>query len=280
MADTDPESGKALNQASPTGTTTAVEPSKLAGDDAPKRQFSSVIPGFGSEWGPGKRGTIASLVLLLCGMVASIITMVEAEKRSNGTDYTSNCPEGFDESCAKNGAVMRYSFALSIMFALQLLGTAVYTPYYDALWIVKYIVYAGVVIGFFFTEAKVFDTNGYAWFARLCGFLFVIFQQVILLDFAFTWNEKWVKNDEDNENPGICGRLGLLIVSVLIFAVSYTGIGIMFWQFGGPQCSENNAILSLTIILTFIATFFQLTVNDSYSLLTSAFMTGYATCKS
>jgi hypothetical protein len=245
-----------------------------------KREASSMMPSWGVDtksWGPGKKGTLACFFLLIIGIIASIIVMVQATNQSNGTDYTSNCPEGFETSCARNGAIMRFSFALCILFILQLLGTAIYTPYYDMLWIVKYIVWTGVLIGFFFTDAVVFDTDGYAWFARICGFLFVIFQQVILLDLAFTWNERWVSNDEDSENPGICGRLGLLVVSLLIFSISYAGLGVMFWQFGGPNCHDNNAILGMAIGLTSIATVFQLTVNESYSLLTSAFVTGYGT---
>ena len=51
----------------------------------------------------------------------------------------------------------------------------------------KNVVYTGMVIGFFFCNSTAFGTDGYAWAARFLGFAFVILQQVILLDLAYTW---------------------------------------------------------------------------------------------
>jgi hypothetical protein len=48
----------------------------------------------------------------------------------------------------------------------------------------------------------------------------------------------------------------------------------MFWQF---SCPQNLAILSITVILCFVGTFYQLFMTDRGSLLTSAIMTAYAT---
>ena len=67
-----------------------------------------------------------------------------------------------------------------------MIGTAIYTPFYDMWWIIKYGVFAGTCVGFFFASGDVFGTGGYAWFARIGGFFFLIYQQIILVDFAYS----------------------------------------------------------------------------------------------
>lgn len=49
----------------------------------------------------------------------------------------------------------------------------------------------------------------------------------------------------------------------------------MFWQFSG--CTNSAVILSLTLVLSLLATSLQLFVTEEGSVLTSAIMTGYAT---
>ena len=66
--------------------------------------------------------------------------------------------------------------------------------YFDDWWILKFLIF-GSLMALLYTETvsgEVFDHHGYAWFARLGGFLFIMLQQVILLDFAMSWSEKWV----------------------------------------------------------------------------------------
>jgi hypothetical protein len=130
-------------------------------------------------------------------MIVSVIFQQRASDFSI-TDWTSNCPTGYEHSCRAQGAVFRISFALSIFFVIQFLLTYINTRLYDDYWLLKILGFIGLVIGFFYAEPKVFDLNGYAWFARIAGFFFIIFQQVIIIDFAFTWNEKWVKNSTGN----------------------------------------------------------------------------------
>ena len=107
--------------------------------------------------------------------------------------------------------------------------------------------------------------------------MYLVSQQVILLDFAYTWNESWVRWSEeaDNEQKQSLWLIGLVAVSVFLFSGSLTVVGIMFWQFQG--CPDSTAILSLTIVLCVMVTTFQLFISDDGSLLTSAIMTAYAT---
>ena len=122
-------------------------------------------------------------------------------------------------------------------------------PYHCSWWIVKYFIFIGLCVGFYYADASVFDHNGYAWFARIGGFLFIMMQQVILLDFAMTWGEKWesysaeergFSDQLDRWRIAILGTgLGLLIVSIVC-------VGLMFHYFTG--CVSNDVINSLCLL--------------------------------
>lgn len=55
------------------------------------------------------------------------------------------------------------------------------------------------------------------WFGMIGGFLFILIQLVMIVDFAHSWAEKWVQNMEDTENKGwYAGRFDYLVYIVVI----------------------------------------------------------------
>lgn len=44
--------------------------------------------------------------------------------------------------------------------------------------------------------------RGYAWAARFGAFLFIILQEIVLIDMAYTWNDSWVKRAEELGSDG------------------------------------------------------------------------------
>ena len=124
---------------------------------------------------PGKLGTYASFFLLLVGIIASIIALSYS---FNVNQDLSSCPAGFETSCERVGVVMRISFALVAIFLINMIGTIVYTPFYDQGWLIKYLAFAGTCVGFYFASFDVFSDHGYAWFARIGGFIFLVLQKV------------------------------------------------------------------------------------------------------
>ena len=191
--------------------------------------------------------------------------------------WTSGCKPGFSNSCKSSGAVLRFSMALSIIFVVLLTGTSFVTKFYDYLWFMKFFFFFGFMVLFSFLNAEIFDLNGYAWYARVAAFFYLIFQQIILIDLAYTWNEKWVKlSDEDAEHGYGCIWLFLLIaVSFTLILGSCAVVGVMFWQFG--KCADSLVILILTVILCAVATFLQIFVSEDGSVLTSSIIIAYAT---
>lgn len=230
---------------------------------------------------PGVYGVKASLLLLVSTVIVSLIV----QQRVNEVEidnWTNDCPTGYDLSCKKNQSVLRFSFSLVIFYTVQLIFLRVDISYFDSYWAFKTVIFACLTVGLFYADPRVFDLNGYGWYARIAGFLFLILQQIILLDFAYQWNETFLQYSVDNVvNQKINGmdkwKCFILIFSILLFITSIISISIMFWKFSGSECSNNEAIISLTLILSFISTMFQLFCTDQGSILTSAIMTLYAT---
>ena len=120
----------------------------------------------------------------------------------------------------------------------------------------------------------------FLWIARVGSVLFILLQQVILIDIGYNWNESWLaKSDqaELDEGPGKGKKwLGAILVScAILYICSLAGIIIMYIHFSG--CQSNNAFISITLILSLICTAVQLTISETGSLLTSGCMTIYAT---
>ncbi|CAM9092675.1 unnamed protein product, partial [Ectocarpus fasciculatus] len=189
------------------------------------------------------------------------------------------CEAGYDSECRGYSLVFRVSFALVSFFAAHAVSIAMHPPTYDKFWPFKYMAFSVILLAFYFSPASVFDTDGYGWFARVAGAVFLVMQQVILLDIAYTWNEKWVRygEEDDEDEPFNKWTLSLLGVSAALLACSLTAIGLLFWQFAGDGCTDNNVIISFTLIFAVFSTLAQLFFASQGSLLTSAVMTTYVT---
>jgi hypothetical protein len=225
--------------------------------------------------GVGKHGTYCSFFVLVVGIVISIIMQRYAPSQIDLSSWEVGCPQGYEDSCKANSAVLRISFALTILFAVQMVGSAVHPKFYDILWIPKIAIFIAVVIGFYFARSEVFGLDGYGWFARITGFFYLILQQIILLDVAYTWNERWVAYSTEDGEKGQRWLMGILFFSAVLFIGSFVFFGLMYWQFDG--CSDNTAIITISLVIPIIATLIQLFFTEEGSILISAIMMAYAT---
>ncbi len=66
-------------------------------------------------------------------------------------------------------------------------------------WLFKALIIIGIAVGAFFIPQGSFET---AWMVigMIGGFLFILIQLVLLVDFAHAWNEKWLSNYEDSQS--------------------------------------------------------------------------------
>lgn len=56
-------------------------------------------------------------------------------------------------------------------------------------WDIKIFCYVALLVGLTFAPNPVFDDHGFIWVARIGAFVFLILQQVILIDSAYCVNE-------------------------------------------------------------------------------------------
>jgi serine incorporator 1/3 len=228
----------------------------------------------------GKWGTYFGFFILVVTMVASVMTQAyNPEDVDVKTAWLAGCPIGYHDSCLANQAVLRYSFALVVLFTLQLLMTCTAARLYDRYWLYKTLIFISTLIGFFYADASVFNNEGYAWFARVGGFFFILLQQVILLDFALSWNETWIaKSNTENTLNSVAGgydrwQIAILCTGFGLLIFSLVAISLMFKHFGG--CSSNNLILSLGLITSILGFIYQMTMTRIGSVLTSGVMSAY-----
>jgi len=144
----------------------------------------------------------------------------------------------------------------------------------------RYVLYLFLVVGTVFIPNDPLFQPIFLWIARVGSVLFILLQQVILIDIGYNWNESWLaKSDqaELDEGPGKGKKwLGAILVScAILYICSLAGIIIMYIHFSG--CQSNNAFISITLILSLTCTVVQLTISETGSLLTSGCMTIYAT---
>lgn len=107
-----------------------------------------------------------------------------------------------------------------------------------------------------------FDDETYAYIARICGLVFIVLQQLILLDFAYTFNETIVQKSgmlgATARAVGVtdAGRafksvwlLGLVALGIVCLGGFVGSMSVLFVYFGGEGCDDNNAIISISLVL-------------------------------
>lgn len=119
----------------------------------------------------------------------------------------------------------------------------------NGFWGIKYLIIIGGMIGAFFIPGGTF---GMVWmyFGMIGGFLFILIQLVLIIDFAHSWAEAWVGNYEETDSKGWLAALlsvtGLLYIgsisAVVLFYVYYTGTYV-------GECKLHEFFISFNLIL-------------------------------
>ena len=68
-------------------------------------------------------------------------------------------------------------------------------------WAIKYLLLIGGIIGAFFIPEGSFGVT-WMYFGMIGGFMFILIQLILIIDFAHTWADAWVANYEETESKG------------------------------------------------------------------------------
>jgi hypothetical protein len=121
-------------------------------------------------------------------------------------------------------------------------------------------------------------TNVFLWVARLGAAVFLLLQQVILIDIAYDWNEDWIdradQQDRHSYGTGSSWLHAIVGTCAAFYLLALTGIGLLYGYFTDAVCAENTWIITLTLLGIVAFTAVQLTGTDG-SLLTSSILSVY-----
>ncbi|KAM8867386.1 serine incorporator 3 isoform 1-T1 [Synchiropus picturatus] len=124
---------------------------------------------------------------------------------------------------------------------------------HNRFWLFKFALLVGITVGAFYIPNGPFINT---WFMVGSGgaFLFILIQLVLLLDFAYSWNESWVDRMESGDSLG--WYAALLSVTVLNYILSIAAFGLLFIFYSLPEaCSINKFFITINMSVCLVASF-------------------------
>jgi len=186
--------------------------------------------------------------------------------------------DGLIERCAGNAGVYRSAFSALVFFTLAAVAVAVKRTANREAWPAKYTLFVFLVAAMCFVPNEPLFSDVYLNIGRIGAVLYILFEQIVMVDIAHNWNDGWVErsNKAESEEAGSGKKwLTAIVVScIILFLASIVGWVLLFYFFGG--CGTNIAFILMTIILSIVVTAAQLTGEEG-SLLASSLITAYAT---
>jgi len=179
--------------------------------------------------------------------------------------------------CAGMAGVFRSMSLATFFFLANAVATKIVPTLNKEAWPAKYaLFFFGIFVSMFIPSYPLFS-GFFLWFARLGAALFVILQQVILIDVAYNWNDDFVERANEADRLAYGSGSGWLqcIVAICItfYTTSIVAIGMMYAHF--DECASNTWVITLTLLAVVGMTALQLSGSDG-SLLTSSVMSLYA----
>ncbi|CAF1504703.1 unnamed protein product [Rotaria magnacalcarata] len=147
----------------------------------------------------------------------------------------------------------------------------------NGFWLWKILAIIGICVGAFFIP-----NHGFApalmVIGTICGFLFILVQLILLIDFAHSWNESWVEKGEEGSKIHYCG---LIFFTTTFYIVSIVAIILLYVYYASkPACGLNIFFVTINFVLCIIVSVVSVlpTVQNYHStsgLLQSSFVTLY-----
>ncbi len=249
------------------------------GNDKP----STVAPGAAS----GRKRSVLLLVLAIGIAIGFQYGVASYIVNVSFTNYvTSAWLDGCDiyetdaliEKCAGNAGVYRATFSALVFYCLATVAVICKKTANREAWPAKYTLFLFMVMGMCFVPNEPLFSSIYLNIARVGAVFFILFDQIVMVDIAYNWNDGWVersdKAEAEESGSGKKWLIAIIVSAASLFIASIVGWGLLFYYFGG--CSTNTAFISMTVILSITVTAVQLTGTEG-SLLASSLITAYAT---
>mmetsp|Transcript_1098 Transcript_1098/g.1967 ORF Transcript_1098/g.1967 Transcript_1098/m.1967 type:complete len:521 (-) Transcript_1098:138-1700(-) len=184
------------------------------------------------------------------------------------------------EKCSGNHGVYRVAGSAFLFYILAAIAAFCKPTANRQAWPAKFVLFFLLVAGTLFIPNEPLFSPILMNIFRVGGFIFVVFNQLIILDIAFNVNEHFVEKADKaelDEGPGTGKKwLGAILFScAFLILASLVSIGVMYHYFG--SCSDNNAFITITLVLGIGLTAVQLLSGEEASLFTSSCIFAYST---
>ena len=235
---------------------------------------------MGTRW-----STVVMILLWIVGIIFSSInlgwTKVECD-----LDHDD---DSFIDTCIANSTIYRVTSVVIVLLAFQAIFSMCVIAVYDNYWLLKFLFLCGASAGLLVPASSFFNDNAFIFLSRIGGFIFVIFLQTILLDFAYYWKKSWVDEATATGRMTNASLRGsdlmlvaknfwvflLLLVSVFYIVAFIIATSLMLKYFGGPGCADNESIIITSLGLVIAALVLQLCVTSNGSIIASGILAAY-----
>jgi hypothetical protein len=184
------------------------------------------------------------------------------------------------DKCRGNFGVYRVCAVTTMFFLLSAIGAKLRPAMNREAWPAKYAMYLLLVAASVFVPNHPYFGGLYVPVARALAAIFIVVQQIILIDVAYNWNDSWVtkSNHADMLEPGTgIHWLRAIVASCgIMFVATITSMVLLFKYFGSDDCGDNQTVLWITLMWIVVTTVVQLAFSNT-GLLTSAVLSLYAT---
>ncbi|KAJ7304212.1 hypothetical protein JRQ81_011746 [Phrynocephalus forsythii] len=196
-------------------------------------------------------GTLVSIIMIIPGVEAELHKLpgfCEGGNSLLGVEGKVSC-----QSFLGHKSVYRMCFATAAFFFLfGLLMICVRSSkdpraaIQNGFWFFKFLILIGITVGAFYIPDGQF-TSVWFYFGVVGAFLFILIQLILLIDFAHSWNQIWLRNADEGNSK--CWYAALFIFTIIFYAISIAGVVLLYVYYTKPDgCTENKVLISLNLI--------------------------------
>ncbi|KAF1503429.1 Serine incorporator 2, partial [Eudyptula minor novaehollandiae] len=200
-------------------------------------------------------GTLVSIIMIIPGVEKELRKLpgfCEGSGSVLGVQTHVDCG-----SFLGHKAVYRMGFAMAAFFFLFAMIMVCVRSSKDpraavqnGFWFFKFLVLVGITVGAFYIPDGAF-TSVWFYFGVVGSFLFILIQLVLLIDFAHSWSQLWLRNAGESNAKG--WYAALCVITFIFYATSIAAIVLLYVYYTKPEgCTEGKVLISINLILCLI----------------------------
>lgn len=184
-------------------------------------------------------GTIVSAIMLIPGLGNTLDSLLPGIC-TNLTFIIVNQNQLIDcKSILGYFAVYRICFSLACFYCLFMV-IMIYVrnsrdpraSIQNGFWFFKAIILCGIIVGAFYIPKNGSFETIFMYFGMIGGFIFILVQLILLIDFVHSWNENWVEKFENGDKEYYYG----LLIFTSIFYIAAVVVAVLGYVFYASVC--------------------------------------------